>query len=416
MNKEELLVSLKRTCDKVALNRKQMMAVTDYCYDHYGVPQAETFDVINDRIDFEQKPDDFLFFIASALSNVVDEFILSKYFTQKEIEEYREKKYLTEEKYQISIPCIEILQGKQWIGYADARFFLELYRNNKINYNYEKQRVRQRVIRGEEVVFRTKINIKSVLQIARLMNSGEYISDYLTLDIPYENQNNIFHYDEQRKELIFENLDSLDITDGYHRLEAMKKCYNEDQTFNYPMGIQITQFSLQKTQQFIYQVDQKNKMSTAQSASYNAQRPSNEVCNFLNEDNGCIYNKLIKRSGDKTIDFVALSDIIEYYWFGPGVKDKSVKKKDYSRNDIIEATKEIKGLLNTYAEENPKSIGRYIGFPELITYFHLIKDKGNKPIEAAKRTIKDIENGKIKEIKLRGMRKPLFEQLEKIKL
>lgn len=412
MENMDLITGLRATCDKVALNRKLMLAVTDYCYQEYGVPQAETMDVINDRVPLDQKPDDFLFFLAAALSKHVTEFTLSTYYSLEETQKYNGKKYLTEENYRIAIPCIAVVPNKQWIGAVDARFFLELDRNNKIKYNFEKQRVRQKIVKGNEVIFKTKINMRSVNQIAKLMQNGDYISDYITLDIPYENQKNIFMYSENNRELVFDNLDSFDITDGYHRLEAMRKCYEADKTFNYPMGIQITQFSLQKTQQFIYQSDQKNKMSASESNSFDALRPSNEVCNFLNEDGGCIYNKLIKRNGDRAIDYTALSDIIDYYWFGPGLGDK--KKRDFERQDILLATKEVKELLNSYAEENPTSIGRYIGFPELVLYFYLIKNKQKKPDEAAKKVIKYVENGKINNIKLRGMRKTLFDQIEKL--
>lgn len=410
MNRTELITNLRKTCDKVALNRKLMLSIVDYCYNEYGVPQNESMDVINDRVSFEQKPDDFLFYIASGLTMKVTEFTRSTYFSKEELDKYENTKYTTKENYQLVIPCIAIVPNKQWIGSLDARVFLELDRNGKINYNFEKQRVRQRVVKGNEVVFKTKVNMKSVMQIAKLMQTDEYISDCITLDIPYENEKNKFRYDENRRELIFDNLDSLDITDGYHRLEAMRKCYGNDKTFHYPMGIQITQFSIQKTQQFIYQSDQKNKMSVTQSNSFDALRPSNEVCNFLNEDSGCLFNKIIKRSGNKVVDYMSLSDIVEYYWFGPWLK--SDKKKEYDRQDILVATKEVKELLNEFGKENPEYIGRYLDFPPLILYFYLVKNKEMKPNKAAKTVKQAIENGQVRNITLRGMRKPLFDQIE----
>lgn len=414
MKRQELIKTLRRFCDKVALNRKQMLSVAEFCHTQYGVPQNEMLDVINDRISFETKTDDFLFFISSGLSKYVPEFKIKAHYTDEEIKENENKKYIIQGNYLVTIPCVPIIPGKQWIGAVDARFFLELDRNQKINYNYEKQRVRQKVVKGDEIYFRTKISMKSVRQISQLMMNGEYVSDYLTLDIPYENTLNDFFYDENKKELVFKNLDSFDITDGYHRLEAMRMCYEKDKEFNYPMGIQITQFSLQKTQQFIYQADQKNKMSITQTNSYNSLRYSNEVCNFLNEDSGCIYNRMIKRSGNKTLDFVALSDIVDYYWFGAGRTEG--KKKEFGKAEVIQATNEVKGLLNTYASEIPDSLNRYIGFPELALYFYYIKTKGENPEKAANKVLKNINNGKIKGIKLRGVRKTLFNQIEELGL
>ena len=135
MENTNLITGLRATCDKVALNRKLMLAVTDYCYQKFGVPQAETMDVINDRVPLDQKPKDFLFFLASALTKNVTEFTLSTYYSLEEIQELSKSKYLTEENYRIAIPCIAVVPNKQWIGAVDARFFLELDRNNKIKYN-----------------------------------------------------------------------------------------------------------------------------------------------------------------------------------------------------------------------------------------------------------------------------------------
>ena len=414
MKREELIDYLRKRCDRIALNRNQFLSVSDICEKEFGVPLSDTMDVISDRVSLYQKSDDFLFFISYSLSKNFPDFNLLNYFSIEEVNEFKKKKYNVVGDYVLRIPCIAIEPNRQWIGSADATLFLKLDRDGKINYNHEKQRVRQRVIRDGEIYFKTKINIKSINQIAKLMLNGEYVSDYLTLDIPYENDKNIYRYDETKKELIFDNLDSFDITDGFHRLEAMKRCYEKDNRFNYPMGIQITQFSLQRTQQFIYQSDQKNKMSVVQSNSFDSLRPSNEVCNFLNEDSGCIFNKMIKRSGNNTVDYVALSDIIEYYWFGNGASEKDKKRKDFDRTEILNATKEVKELLNTYATENPEVIGKYIGFQELLLYFYYIKDKKMSPTQAANKTIKNIKNGKIKEITLRGLRKPLFDQIEAI--
>ena len=411
MKKEDLFPILRKVCDRIALDRKLMLSIVNYCKDQYNLPLNESMDVINDRVAFDAKTDEFLFYLCSGISHSIPELKTQDYFNKHEIAEYLTKKYELKDEFKITISCVPIVEGKQWIGSLDAKIILELDRNNKINYNYEKQRVRQKVVKGEEIYYKTNISMRSVKQISKLMIDGDYISDYLTFDIPYENTKNKFFYDEVKKELVFDNLDSLDITDGYHRLEAMRMCYEKDKDFNYPMGIQITQFSLQKTQQFIYQADQKNKMSVTQSNSFDGLRPSNEVCNFLNEDGGCIFNRMIKRSGNKTVDYMGLSDIVEYYWFGSGAENR---KKEYDKGDVLKITSEVKGILNAYADENPDSLNRNIGFQELVLYFYYIKTKKIKPEIAAKKVIENMNNGKIKEITLRGVRKPLFDQIEKI--
>lgn len=62
----------------------------------------------------------------------------------------------------------------------------------------------------------------------------------------------------------------------------------------------------------------------------------------------------------------------------------------------------------------PDSLNNYTGFQELFLYFWSIKTKNKGAKEAAKKVAKSIHNGKVKEIKLRGMRKNLFDQMEQI--
>ena len=177
--------------------------------------------------------------------------------------------------------------------------------------------------------------------------------------------------------------------------------------FDYPMEIRITLFPIYRTQSFVYQQDQKNKMSVTNSNSMNKNRASNIVVDRLNETgNGCNLSGQIKRSGG-ILEYSALSDLIEYYWFNS-------TKRTFTNKDIAEVMNEVKTLLNTFVDTNPDYYEQYINYKVLAVYFWMIKEKGISPQQAAKKVIKAKKIGTLDNIKLRKVRKTLFNQIESL--
>ena len=409
MNRDILLAKLRGTCDNVVFNRELCQQIVEYCEQQYDYPNGKLMDVIADREPMSDLKDCNLFYLSDALSQFLKNFKLSDYFDDAEILQYKNTKYSKKKfAFPLIIPCIEIHQGKQWIGAADAKFFLDLNESEMIHYNVNKQRTMQKVIRGEEVIFRTKLVKHSVNQIAQLMQDGEYIPDILTLDIPEDEED--WYYDEDKKEIHINSLDHFDITDGYHRFRAMLKNYELDHSFNYPMGIQITNFSVARTQQFIYQVDQKNKMSAVQSRSYNTNRYSNEIVNMLNEKGcGCVISGMIHRGDNgSSVDYASLSEIIEYYWF------KAHKKKAFTKAELMQVFTEVKELINSFMIVDARLLASYWGFAKLAVVFWLIKDKEKTPQESIKILNKLIATNEIKKVKSRTMRKSTLLELSQL--
>ena len=407
MKREELVVIMRKQFDRIALNRERRDEIALWIFNKYDMGVDYTMDLISDRLSLYQADDNILFYLADALQEFGRVVKIENFFTEKEIEKFINSKYVAEKiKYPIVINCVEVHKNKQWIGAVDSNFFMEMRKADKIRYNKDKQRTRKTVIKGTDIIFKTDINEKSINQIAKLMESGEYIPDDITLDIPDDSADD-FHYDEDRGVLIINSLDHFDITDGYHRYLAMCRCKDKDHEFNYPTEIRITHFSLQRSQQFIYQKDQKNKMKVTNSNSMDTNRASNDVVNRLNErGNGFALSGQIQRGGG-TVDYAALSDIIEYYWFKGA-------KKDFNNKEIADVYQEVKQILNEFVEENPEYYEKYLDFRKLLIIFYLAKEK--------KQSIKKIcsqlnlleKTGKIKEIKLRTLRKTTFDQIESV--
>ena len=407
MKREDLIVIMRKQFDRIALDKERRHDIALWIQKKYDMGMDYTMDLISDRLSLYQIGDNELFYLANGLEEFGRVVKVENYFDKKEIEKYSATKYeIAGIQYPITINCVEVHKDKQWIGAIDSDFFMELRRVNKIRYNKDKQRTRKTVIKGENVIFKTDINEKSINQIAKLMEKGEYIPDDITLDIPDDSADD-FHYDEDRGMLIINNIDHFDITDGYHRYLAMCKCKDKNPDFSYPMEIRITHFSLQRSQQFIYQKDQKNKMKVTNCNSMDTNRASNDVVNRLNErGNGFALAGQIQRGGG-TVDFAALSDIIEYYWF-------KGTKKEFNNKDIADVYQEVKAILNGLVDECPEYYETYLNFRRLIVIFYLTKDK-KLPIKKVSAQLKLLEKtGKLKEIKFRTLRKTTFDQIESI--
>ena len=413
MKRDEFIKKARPILNKSLFNRDQCTAIADYCATAFDLPRGYTMDLVANRTSLADEKDQILFYIADALDHVLHTSYVEEYFKKTEKEKYIDSKYAENGiDYPIIISCIETNQGRQWIGSIDVQWLMRLRKANKIRYNADKQRVRQRLLKGEEPIFKNTVKERSVREIAKLMKDGNYIPDDITLDIPDDCECDFQYYD-QSKEMVINKLDTFDITDGYHRYLAMCRCYDEDPSFNYPMELRITKFSVVRTQQFIYQKDQKNKMSITNSKSMNTFRPSNDVINRMNErGSGFELPGMIQRNGG-SIEYAGLSDIIEYYWFKG--------KRNISNRDIAEVKIEVQSILNQflishldYFDTDGDKKARYLDFRKLIVLFWLVKDKGESPEKAGDMLEKIVKNGEINKVKLRTFGIRLFNQLETI--
>ena len=407
MKKDELIINLRKQLDKIAIQKDGPSKVAEYCFKEHNIPVSKTMDLITDRVSLFDEVDEVIYCIAEAVDYTFYKNLTYTYYSQKEISTLKNyKAKATKFKLPIIIPAIEVDDGRQWVGTINAKTLLEWESLGRIRYNIEKQRVRKQVVRGEDIAYKLDVKERSVKQISELMDKRDYIPDIITLDLPEEDDSLNFRYDCDKRELIIEQIDHFDISDGFHRLLAMKRSKLKNPGFDYPMELRITFFPIYRTQSFIYQQDQKNKMSVTNSNSMNKNRASNIVVERLNEHgNGCNLSGQIKRSGG-ILEYSALSDLVEYYWF------KGYSGKEYNNKDIAEAMAEVRTMINTFVDTNPEYYEMFINYKLLATYFYLVKTKGMDPQQAAKKVVKALKTGVLENIKLRKVRKSLFDQIE----
>ncbi len=147
-----------------------------------------------------------------------------------------------------------------------------------INYNENTQRTLRRIIKGTEEKYSIAINYKQVHAIEESFESGVYISNTITLNIPSEAD---FDYIDGR--LIINSIEHFDIIDGYHRYLALSNINKKNPNFNIVMELRIVCFSEEKAKQFIWQEDQKTKMKKIDSDLMNRNNNGNQVVTLLNQ-------------------------------------------------------------------------------------------------------------------------------------
>ena len=415
MKKDTLLINLRKACDRIAVDQVINDQVSQYCLDKYNVPLGRSKDIISDRVSINDLSDSDLFYLCDAVGKQIKTIIITDYFDLEEIKKYKKTKYQKGKiNWPIRIPCIQILSGdrcNQWIGRISAKELIKLNESELINYNPNKQRALTRIVDGNNIEYKITLVTKSVKEIQELMETGEYIPDDITLDIPEELDVEM-RYDDTFHELVFDKIDHFDITDGYHRFMAILKCAEKNPGFDYSMEVRITQFSAQRTRQFIYQKDQKNKMTKSESRSMSAFRHSNEVVALLNErSSGCMLSGTFTRDNSSRIDIATLSDLIEYYWI------RQYKHKKITNKMLLEIMQEVKDILNRIVTEDSSYFDeKYLASNRLILLFWLIKGKGHTPEEAVSILNKNVDNKKLGQIKSQVIRKPLFDRLEALDL
>ena len=104
----------------------------------------------------------------------------------------------------------------------------------------------------------------------------------------------------------------------------MGAAFDKDKTFDYPMELRITNFSVSKARQFIYQEQNQNKMAKVDTNAYNQFNAGNMVVERLNKDPKCnLYNNINLNGG--VINAGWLAAIINKTYFNSG---KNVGRKD----------------------------------------------------------------------------------------
>lgn len=304
----------------------------------YNIPIDMSLDIISMRKDLSEYNE----FILFAIVSIVAEHKVKSYFTEREINNYQGQKFkATKIKFPIRIKMIQV-DKDQWIGATSAQFLMKLRDAQYINYNADTQRALEAMLKNGHVIYRPSVVYNSVKDISRAYKNKEFIPNTISLNINPDDEDAEFEYNEEELEFVIKTLHHFDIFDGYHRYLGMSDNYDRDKTFDYPMELRITNFSVGKAKQFIFQEMHQNKMRKINANTYDQYNPGNMVIERLNEDPKCnLYNNINLKNG--IVNAGELSEIVNFMYFNTTNK--------IERKDIIRVSKELKTSINEFTEE-----------------------------------------------------------------
>ena len=316
--------------------RNSIKVLSDELVIKYGLSFSEVSDLLSQRVHISTASDFELFAIMNAFSNG----LVKDYFTPIEIKKYSDYKVKESEiSFPIEFNVIQVAED-QWLGSITAKQLM-LFRDTQfINYNQNTQRTMTRINRGVFESYKITLNRKAIEGIKKSFTRNAYIPNTITLNLPDDAE---FDYDEDENKLIITSISHFDILDGYHRYIAISELTNSDPDFDYTMELRIVSFSEEKAKQFIWQEDQKTKMSKADSATFNQYKASNIIAQRLNS--GTLRG--IVNSNGGIIDTAVLTNVLDYTYLKG--------KQDLTRSEEISLAKKI-GKDFEKLEDNDPSI------------------------------------------------------------
>ena len=331
---EAIQRQLRKLENNISGYKKNINSIIDKLNAQYGIPFSEASDLLSQKTHISTASDFELY----AIMNAVNENLISEYFTPIEIKKYSKYKIKKSEiSFPIEFNVIQVAED-QWLGSITVKQLM-LFRDTQfINYNENTQRTMTRVNHGIFESYKITLNRKAVEGIKKSYKRNAYIPNAITLNLPDDAE---FDYDEDENKLIITNISHFDILDGYHRYIAMSELTNEDADFDYTMELRLVSFSEEKAKQFIWQEDQKTKMSKADSATFNQYKASNIIAQRLNS--GALRGIVNNNGG--IIDTAVLTNILDYTYLKG--------KQDLTRSEEISLAKKIGKDFEKLEESNP---------------------------------------------------------------
>jgi len=365
IDKQKVCGKIRYRIEKIQFNKELKDKAIQITHEKFNIPTGEITDFFAGRREINDANNFILFAIAYGLDEACETDIVVKSFSDTEIKEFSDSKQEDKRfEFPIVIKCIEVT-ADQWIGVADSKFLMDLREAQLINYNKNTQRTMQRVVHGDQEVYRIAINKGAVESIQNSLNSNAFIPNTITLNIPESEFD--FSYNRKENKLVINSLPYFDITDGYHRYLAMSRIYDTDKSFDYPIELRITHFSESRTRQFIYQEDQKTKMRKIDSDSMNTQAPENILVERMNSNVEFYWNGEILRNGGR-INFAEMAKVVKYFYF---------RRKVADRRYVFELEKKLVSNLNTVIAMNDALMTERITFAHLMLIFYCIDNYEN---------------------------------------
>ena len=359
---QELCNNLNVVLKMYGKNNKAINETTDILVKK-NIPRGYAKKIITGTTPLEILDRSILYAVTSALYKVTQEPIINidKYFTETEIQEGEQFRYITEEKQEFPVVFENVMKvtDDYYITTLTAQRIKELYDSFVITYNKETQRnTITRKIKNS-VIELINVNWKSVQDIQEQILKGLFITNAITFNILKKGEED-FEYDENSKTLTVHK-GQIDILDGFHRSLGMINAVIINPEVQYITAVNITNFNIDKAKRFIVQEDKKNKIAKKHIEAFQ-ETLENFVVRKINESTNCDLKGKISTSAQliyynqAIVEFEVLAKAIKYYF-----DIKTHREANQIAEYLIEGFNEIMGLypeefLGNYAQAKQKTV------------------------------------------------------------
>lgn len=365
-DKKELEVYLEKKILTFISNTELCNKIYNYILDKYNIPRSISSDYLTLRNPLAEANDFILFCLLDAIEYNKEEknSVIPEFYVEKEIKTYSTSKFKVDKiKFPLRFKALQIADD-QWSSLIDFKTLMKLRAAQLIIYNENTQRTMKRMVRNEKEIYVIEINKTAVAEIERLYKEGGYIPTPLTFNIPLDSDAD-FYYDEDRTELVINNMNGFDIVDGYHRYIAACKACDSDKNINRTMELRITNFPEYKAQQFIYQEDQKTVMTKTDSKTFDQGSLANRIVEKINNNPQNNLCGLISRNKG-VINYSDLSELISYFY----LNNNKIKN---TNSVVINVSKEIVDNFNMLTEYDSKYIDEKYSYKKLFIVMYCFK-------------------------------------------
>jgi len=217
----------------------------------------------------------------------------SNFFNEIEMqnmENYKEEKRVETKKQYVFHNMLRAADG-HYKGLDHAKHLAEIYAENEIIYNFKNQRDPHIDIYGEK---RIQLDKNKVERIMNRLLEGIQFSDDIKLNILHDGEDELY-FNEKTGDLTYIS-GSINIFDGYHRLIANSLAIAKNAELEFNWGLVITNFSENKTLEFMTQVNEQKPMKKEHIKNLDSSRLGNVVVDAIRDIGTSEFGQNIKES------------------------------------------------------------------------------------------------------------------------
>jgi hypothetical protein len=373
IKKEILLKELAVVLKSVNAKRNMKNKVVDRFKEH-GFMAGEITAIITGTNPLVQLTDEILYLLVWVLYSTVDDSSLQdrinpeKVLTDKEIAIAKNIK-VDRQKDSIYPWVIENVNFDMEDDYSTVFSISktsDLFDNRIIKYNFETQRPLISKWYNNQEVKEVFINHKNRIAIEKNIATGKQVSNYITLNILANGDEN-FEYDPIKRTLTIYEGTEVDILDGFHRVVSGRNAYHKDPTIKFNFKVRIVHWDVEKAKAFIHQETLGTQLDPLARKSYDVYNEVNQVVNKLNENpRSNLRGKITTEksaidTGKALIMFDVMFDSINQMFEVKNNHDVSVFSNYF-----------VKGL-NLITDNNPDLLASPIDNRLLVTYMATLK-------------------------------------------